>query len=77
MHQQWNLPSTMHVMSGSVEEVSRVLDAFKIPRSRDEKTGEVVHPALVYVIDPNGKMAYVFNGATAALLIQAGKELLK
>lgn len=77
MHEQWNLPSTMHVMSGSVEEVNRVLDAFNVPRSRDVQTGEVTHPALVYVIGPDGKVAYIFNAAPAELLIQAGRELLK
>ncbi len=77
MHQQWELPSTMHVLSGSVAEVNKVLDDFNVPRSRDEKTGEVVHPALVEVIDPDGKIAYVFNGASPELLIKAGQEVLK
>lgn len=76
MHKEWNLPETMHVLSGSPDEVNRVLDAFNIPRSRDEKTGEVVHPALVDVIDPEGRLSYIFNGASQKLLIEAGKELL-
>ena len=75
MHQQWGLPPTMHVLSGSVEEVNRILDVYKVPRSRDEKTGEVVHPALVNVIDPQGRLAYVFNGASTELLVKAGREI--
>ncbi len=29
------------------------------------------------VIDPNGQLAYVFNGASPQLLIKAGEEVLK
>jgi len=76
MHRQWNLPTSMHVLSGSPEEVNKVLDAFQVPRSRDEKTGEVVHPALIDVVDPQGQLSYVFNGASQSLLIKAGESLL-
>lgn len=76
MHTAWHLPPTMHVLSGTPEEVNKVLDAFKVPRARDDKTGEVVHPALVDVINPEGELSYIFNGASSSLLTQAGKGLM-
>lgn len=76
MHKSWNLPPSMHVLSGTPEEVNKVLDSFKVPRARDEKTGDVAHPALVNIVSPEGELSYVFNGASPSLLIRAGKSLL-
>jgi cytochrome oxidase Cu insertion factor (SCO1/SenC/PrrC family) len=49
-----------------------VLDAWQIPRGRDERTGEVTHPALTYLIDAAGRIAYASTGtrATLAELVQ-------
>jgi cytochrome oxidase Cu insertion factor (SCO1/SenC/PrrC family) len=44
------------------------LDAWNIPRSRDLQTGDIVHPALVYVIDPEGRIAYALQGDPDALV---------
>ncbi len=74
---QWELPSSSHVLSGSPEDVEKVLEAYHIPRGRDEKTGDISHPAIVYVIQPHGQIAYVFNHASATLLEEAGKKLLQ
>jgi cytochrome oxidase Cu insertion factor (SCO1/SenC/PrrC family) len=58
----WQLPDDARVLGGSVEEVELVLDGWEIPRSRDTRTGEVSHPSLVYVIDPDGMIAFVATG---------------
>ena len=64
-----------YVLSGPVEEVQAVLDAWEVPRERAEQSGEVVHPALVYVVDADGSLAFATNGdagTIAALARRAG-----
>jgi hypothetical protein len=34
---------------------------------RDEQTGDVVHPALVYLMEPDGTLAYASTGAMGQL----------
>ena len=70
----WGATEDAHVLSGDAETVERVLNAWRIPRVRNEKTGDLVHPTLVYVIAPNGRITYVLNGS--ASLIQAAVEAL-
>lgn len=70
--ESWQLPAEhAHVLSGTVEQVEAVLDAWNIPRSRNESTGDVTHPSLVYVVDKNGRIAFASTGGSenlAALL---------
>ena len=68
MAHRWQLPPDAWVLSGTVEEVERALDAWQVPRSRDAQTGDVAHPSLVYVIAPDGRVAYASNGHTATLV---------
>jgi protein SCO1/2 len=58
----WKLGEDAHVLSGSVEEVETVLDAWNVARRRDAKTGDVTHPALVYILDASGAIAYATRG---------------
>lgn len=60
---QWGMTGDAHVLSGATEDVERTLNAWRIPRVRNEKTGDLSHPSLVYVIAPNGRIAYVVNGS--------------
>jgi len=69
--QKWKLARNSHVLSGEVPEVTRVLDLYQVPWKRDEKNGDIAHPALTYVIGPDGKIAYTFNNASVAWLIQS------
>ena len=70
--QSWALPAGhAWVLSGEVEKVEQVLTAWNIPRTRNESTGEVTHPSLVYVIDTNRRIAFASTGGSenlAALL---------
>jgi protein SCO1/2 len=70
----WQLPRGSLVLSGEVGEVNRALDAFEVPRTRSEQTGEVQHPALVYVVDRQGHLAYAFNNPPAAWLAEAARR---
>lgn len=59
----WALGERQRVLSGPVDVVTGVLDAYQVKRGRDEKTGEVSHPAIVAVIDTDGRLAYTLAGA--------------
>lgn len=58
----WRLPPEVHVLSGEPDQVERTLNAWRIPRARNERTGDLSHPSLVYVIDPGGRIAYALSG---------------
>ena len=51
-----------YLLSGSVEAVNAALDALQVARQRVEDTGDIVHPALVYVLSPEGTIAYAASG---------------
>ena len=57
----WRLPPDVHVLSGEPDQVDRTLNAWRIPRARNERTGDLSHPSLVYVIDPGGRIAYALT----------------
>ena len=59
---QWKLGLNAHVLSGDVEAVERVLNAWRIPRVRNSATGDYSHPTMVYVIGPDGRITYVTPG---------------
>jgi cytochrome oxidase Cu insertion factor (SCO1/SenC/PrrC family) len=59
---RWALGPDAHILSGPVDTVLVELDAWDIAIQRDERTGEVVHPALVYVLDHEGRVAFVATG---------------
>lgn len=56
---RWRLEGPRdYVLSGSVEDVEAVLDAWNVARTRDTATGQVAHPPLTYVIDGTGQIAF-------------------
>ncbi|MBI2567205.1 MAG: SCO family protein [Candidatus Schekmanbacteria bacterium] len=69
--------SPIHVLSGAVDSVEKVLDTYEVPRDRDDKSGEIVHPALVYVIAPSGRIAYTLNNASGEWLAEAGRRAVR
>jgi cytochrome oxidase Cu insertion factor (SCO1/SenC/PrrC family) len=69
---QWDTPPGFHVLSsGSVADVLSVATAYNVPFERDEKTGDIVHPGLVFVIDAGGRMAFTFNNPPAVWVKEA------
>lgn len=64
---RWKLPDGMHVLSGPADVVERTLNGWRVPRVRNQKTGDISHPSMVYVIDPAGRIAYVVNGDAHAI----------
>lgn len=63
----WNMGSETHLLSGSPQAVERTLNAWRIPRVRNEETGALSHPAIVYVVGPDGRIAYVVQGNASAI----------
>ena len=66
--ESWGMGSGARFLSGSVPGVNSVLDAWGIQRTRDLRSGEITHPALVYVLDSSGVIAYMTNGGADRLV---------
>lgn len=63
----WGMGADAHLLGGEVEAVTAVLDAWDVPYRRDESTGQLAHPRLVYVLDGGGRIAYAATGGPAVL----------
>lgn len=71
----WNLPENAYILSGEVSQVEETLEAYNVPYQKDEKTGQIAHPALVYILDGTGEIAYTLNAATAGQMAEALRRL--
>ncbi|HEY0972812.1 MAG TPA: SCO family protein [Gemmatimonadales bacterium] len=71
---RWGLTGDAHVLSGTPEVVERTLNAWRVPRVRNQRTGALSHPTLVYVIGRDGRIAYVLDGTER--IIRAAVEAL-
>ncbi|GIL16477.1 MAG: hypothetical protein BroJett040_02280 [Oligoflexia bacterium] len=71
----WKLPHQSHLLSGDIQSVQETLQKLEMPTQRDEKTGDIGHPALVYVLDREGQIAYTFNNPTVQWLTEALERL--
>jgi protein SCO1/2 len=73
---RWELPDNFHVLSaGAVDPVLRVAAAYGVSFHRDERSGEIVHPGLVFVVDADGRLAYTFNNPPNAWVREALRRL--
>ena len=67
MARQWHVSGDAHVLSGPPELVQRTLNAWRVPRVRNEKTGDISHPSMIYVVGADGRIAYVVSGGADAV----------
>jgi protein SCO1 len=65
--QGWALTNGEHVLSGESADVERILNAWRVPRARNEQTGAISHPSLVYVIGADGRIHYAVEGSEAMI----------
>lgn len=65
----------LHVLSGEVDEVLDVLEAWEVPYTRNRRSGDIGHPALVYLVDGTGRIAYTFQSPDAGWLVEATRRL--
>jgi len=75
MTEKMKLPANAHILSGAVDAVNKTLDDYAVARQRDEQTGDVVHPAMTYVIDGEGRIAYTFSNAPPPWLAEAVRRI--
>lgn len=69
---KWRLPSFAHVLSSArVENVTSLFPKFNMPSQRDEKTGDISHPALVFIIDSQGQWIYTLNNPPSKWILDA------
>ena len=62
----WSLGTDDFFLSGSVDDVSRLLDALGVGRRRNETNGEVDHAATAMLVRPGGRVAWRIDGPPAA-----------
>ena len=63
----WELGEGGLVLGGSIDEVNAVLDAWEVQRTREPRTGDIIHAPIVYVIDADGQVAFVSSGEVESL----------
>lgn len=63
----WSLPPDAYLLGGEPVVVTAELAAWEVPIRRDELTGNVTHPALVYVLDRDGRIRFTATGGGAYL----------
>ncbi len=69
--ERWELEAGDRVLSGDVERVQAVLDGWQIARKRDSRTGDITHPALVYLLGTDGRIAFAATGKVDELVALA------
>jgi len=72
--EQWGMTGDAYVLSGSAEVVERTLNDWRIPRVRNERTGELSHPSMAYIVGVDGRIAYAVEGRGS--LVRAAVEAL-
>lgn len=71
LSEKWAFPQGAHLLSGAVEEVVQVLKNYNVPAARDLRTGDINHPPLVYIINPEGRIVYALNNPSPQWLRDA------
>ncbi len=64
----WGLEPDAHVLGGSVAEVLGAIAAWGVTINRDERTGDITHPAIVFVLDRQGRIAFTAPGGRDVLV---------
>lgn len=63
------------LLSGKPEAIQALLQGLKVETQRNELTGEIDHPPLVYALDRQGRIAYAFNRPSPRWLSEALQRL--
>jgi protein SCO1/2 len=63
----WRVHDDAHVLSGPPEVVERILNAWRVPRVRNTRNGDISHPTLAYVLGRDGRIAYVVTGGAETI----------
>ena len=63
----WHLAAHDRVLSGGVEEVNAALDTLGVARKRNERTGDVDHVTMVYLVGRGGRIEWRGDGGVAGV----------
>ncbi|MBM4185111.1 MAG: SCO family protein [Gemmatimonadetes bacterium] len=66
-------PARDFVVGGPVESVEAALDAWDMTRTRDPRTGDIVHPGIVYLVEADGTVAHGVTGGPEQLSSLLGR----
>jgi protein SCO1/2 len=73
---RWALPPGFHMLSSrDGGEVLTVSTRYGVTSVRDERTGDITHPGLVFLIDADGRLAYTFSNPSAAWVREGLRRL--
>jgi cytochrome oxidase Cu insertion factor (SCO1/SenC/PrrC family) len=64
---RWKMPTGTFVLSGTIDQVERVLDDWRVVRQRDPLTGEITHATPVFVVDAAGRLVARAEPFTASI----------
>jgi len=72
--ERWGLDPTRDlVVGGPVDAVLTALAAWDVSTTRDPRSGDVVHPGIAYLVEPDGTVAYASTGGAEHLVAMAGR----
>ncbi|MBW7907850.1 MAG: SCO family protein [Kiritimatiellae bacterium] len=71
MAKNWDFGPQSRMYTGSLEEIQRVLKEYRVPTIRDEQNGDITHPPMVYILDADGRLAYLFNRPSVSWITDA------
>ena len=74
--EEWGLPEGARLLSGDPLEVERLLDELQIGRQTVSETGDIVHAPLVFVLDGEGRIAYVLDNPPPGWIVDAVRRIL-
>jgi cytochrome oxidase Cu insertion factor (SCO1/SenC/PrrC family) len=60
--ERWGLGADAYLLGGPIDQVERALDEWDVVRARDERSGEISHASLVYVVDESGRIRFAVTG---------------
>jgi cytochrome oxidase Cu insertion factor (SCO1/SenC/PrrC family) len=73
---RWELPDGFHVLSSrAVGDILEIVERYGVSFTRDDRTGDIVHPGLVFLVDADGRLAYTFNNPSPAWVREALRRL--
>lgn len=63
----WGLTGESYVLSGPPDDVEHIISRWRVPRTRNLRTGDISHPSVIYVVGPDGRIAYAVSGNADAI----------
>lgn len=71
----WGLPTGSLILGGEVPQVEAALKTLSLTIERNPNTGEILHPALVLLVDSQARLRYRFNSPSQNWLEEAMARL--